>query len=326
MSNARTAGVAVVFLVAGLMAVSAVPGYADGDKGMAMLRAGYASLKAKKYDAAVKTFSEALTSGNLKSDETAKALYYRGVAYRKARKPAQAISDFSRALWLKSGLSPTEIKDAEAQRTAAYKEAGASPVVAGAPAAPAVASVKPRASSATKTAAAPRGWQTATRPTKSGGSSGGGQGTSASNPITNFFSNLFGGTTQSSASTGPTGGSHSPSTTGSVPAVSEWSSQTKSQPARVNRTKRTAHARKGHLTVQVAAMRNKSEADALVRKLGTRHGALLKGRNAAVVPKAYGNMGTLYQVRVGPFATASATRPFCRKMQSDGLDCLVQKN
>lgn len=329
MGSARTAGVAVVFLVAGLVAISAAPGYADDDKGMAMLRAGYASLKAQKYDAAIKTFSEALTAGKLKSDETAKALYYRGVAYRKARKPAQAISDFSRALWLKSGLTPTEAKDAEAQRTAAYKEAGASPAVAAAsPATSAATSAKPAASSASKAAPTPTGWQTATRSTKSVGASNGGQAAPAatSNPVTNFFSNLFGGTGQSSATATPTSASPSPPTTGSVPAVSEWSSQTTSQPAGGKPTRHTAQAKKGHLTVQVAALRNKSEADALVRKLGTRHAALLRGRDAAVVPKAFGNMGTLYQVRVGPFASASAVRPFCQKMQSEGLDCLVQKN
>ena len=78
--------------------------------------------------------------------------------------------------------------------------------------------------------------------------------------------------------------------------------------------------------MQVAAVRQKAEADAVVRKLEARHRALLAGRNPVIVPKSYGNMGTLYQVRVGPFATTASAQPFCKQMRSSGLDCLVQKN
>jgi hypothetical protein len=54
----------------------------------------------------------------------AKALYYRGTAYRKQGKPAQAISDLTTAVWLKGGLSDSDRAQATEQRQLAYSEAG----------------------------------------------------------------------------------------------------------------------------------------------------------------------------------------------------------
>ncbi len=54
----------------------------------------------------------------------AKALYYRGTAYRKQGKPAQAISDLTTAAWLKGGLSDSDRAQAMEQRQLAYSEAG----------------------------------------------------------------------------------------------------------------------------------------------------------------------------------------------------------
>jgi replicative DNA helicase len=54
----------------------------------------------------------------------AKALYYRGAAYRKTGKSAQAISDLTSAVWLKNGLSDADRAAAIEQRQAAYQEAG----------------------------------------------------------------------------------------------------------------------------------------------------------------------------------------------------------
>ena len=56
--------------------------------------------------------------------QMARALYHRGVAYRKANKPAQAISDLTSALWLKNGLQDADRQDAVKQRADAYREAG----------------------------------------------------------------------------------------------------------------------------------------------------------------------------------------------------------
>jgi hypothetical protein len=54
----------------------------------------------------------------------AKALYTRGIAYKKLSKPGLAISDLTSALWLKNGLIGKERETATAERSEAYKMAG----------------------------------------------------------------------------------------------------------------------------------------------------------------------------------------------------------
>jgi hypothetical protein len=54
----------------------------------------------------------------------AKALYTRGIAYKKLNKPGLAISDLTSALWLKNGLIGSERETATAERSEAYKMAG----------------------------------------------------------------------------------------------------------------------------------------------------------------------------------------------------------
>ncbi len=61
--------------------------------------------------------------GGLSSGLTARALYYRGLVYRKQGSPGHAISDLTRALDY-DGLSDQERSDAMEARSAAYQEAG----------------------------------------------------------------------------------------------------------------------------------------------------------------------------------------------------------
>jgi hypothetical protein len=61
--------------------------------------------------------------GGLSSSLTARALYYRGLVYRKQGSPGHAISDLTRALDY-DGLSDQERSDAMEARAAAYQEAG----------------------------------------------------------------------------------------------------------------------------------------------------------------------------------------------------------
>ena len=64
------------------------------------------------------------SGGNLPPAIMAKALLYRGIAYRQQKLPAQAIADLTSALWLKGGLGESDRADALRQRTSAYQEAG----------------------------------------------------------------------------------------------------------------------------------------------------------------------------------------------------------
>jgi len=86
--------------------------------------AGLKAFANGKYQPAVDLLSTALKGGGLASTEMAKALYTRGLAYKKQGKPGLAISDLTSALWLKNGLSAGDRTTAAAERSEAYKMAG----------------------------------------------------------------------------------------------------------------------------------------------------------------------------------------------------------
>lgn len=92
--------------------------------GVKSFEAGAKAFEAGKLEPAVQALTSALALGGLSSQQMAKALYYRGAAYRKQGKPAQAISDLTSSVWLKAGLSDADRAAAMDQRAAAYKEAG----------------------------------------------------------------------------------------------------------------------------------------------------------------------------------------------------------
>ena len=77
-----------------------------------------------RYQPAIDQLSNALKTGGLSSTEMAKALYTRGIAYKKQKQPGLAISDLTSALWLKNGLSAGDRSTATAERVEAYKMAG----------------------------------------------------------------------------------------------------------------------------------------------------------------------------------------------------------
>ncbi len=86
--------------------------------------AGLKAFANGKYQPAIDLLSTALKGGGLASTEMAKALYTRGVAYKKQSKPGLAISDLTSALWLKNGLNGSDRTAATAERSEAYKMAG----------------------------------------------------------------------------------------------------------------------------------------------------------------------------------------------------------
>jgi hypothetical protein len=100
-------------------AAKADPAIAQGEA-----EAGISALGQGRLDAAVASLTKALSAGSLPSSQTARVLYYRGVAHRRQNKPALAISDLTNALWIKSGLTEQQRADALQQRSGAYREAG----------------------------------------------------------------------------------------------------------------------------------------------------------------------------------------------------------
>jgi hypothetical protein len=86
------------------------------------LKNGAASLAAGKYDAAIRQLSATINSESASTDDAAKALYLRGIAYRKLGEPARAAADLGAAIWL--GLPEGDRVKALVNRGLAYKAAG----------------------------------------------------------------------------------------------------------------------------------------------------------------------------------------------------------
>ncbi len=96
------------------------------ETGKRAFEAGVKSHQAGKYQPAVDQISESLRLGGLAGAEMARALYIRGLSYKKLNKPGLAISDLTSALWLKNGLNDADRQSAVAERAEAYKLAGLS--------------------------------------------------------------------------------------------------------------------------------------------------------------------------------------------------------
>lgn len=97
---------------------------ADAKEGRKRIIDGVKAFEKQQYDKAIERFSAALRSGGLASQDMAKAMYFRGQAYEKSGKAAEAIADLTSAIWLKDGLSETERKTAETMRAKAYQSVG----------------------------------------------------------------------------------------------------------------------------------------------------------------------------------------------------------
>lgn len=103
---------------------SAEPGKKDPNVALKALDAGTKSYSAGKFDPAVQSLTAALANGGLPPQKMAQAYYYRGMAYKKQKKPAQALSDLTVAVWVNGGLSEADRAAAMDARNEVYREAG----------------------------------------------------------------------------------------------------------------------------------------------------------------------------------------------------------
>jgi hypothetical protein len=272
-----------------------------------------------KAEQATQTLTATLAGGNLPPAIMAKALYLRGIGYRKQNKPAQAISDLTSALWLKGGLAEDERADATKQRSAAYADAGLTET--GEPVAASPVAKERQAST--------KGWGTTTSSESSNNSAP---------PGGNWFKDWFGGFQANSSQS-----SSSPNVTGSVqkaeapapttPAASTkvgsaWSSKTEVQSEKtappVGRTSAPAAAKfEGRFRVQLATVRTEQEALALAQRAKRELAGAIAGREPEIDQAVVGNMGSFYRVRVGPFATMQETQVLCGQVKGTAFDCMT---
>src|SRR5215831_2292142 len=277
-------------------------------------------LEAGKSAEAAQALTRVLTGGGLPPAMMAKALLYRGIAYRQQKKPAQAIADLTSALWLKGGLGEADRGDALKQRTAAYQEAGLADSEGSI--APAVPNVTRGARTASAGGASP---EVAQSPPSSGG---------WSNP----FAGWFGGAnpapssprqpepppTTASIETPPQAHAAPRATSPSGTKTSAWTSQTDMPGGSVPARESPAAAKpEGRFRIQIGMLRTEAEAQALSARVKREHPEALRAREAEIHETVVGNMGSFYRVRVGPFASAQEGQAACAKLKGAGIDCLL---
>lgn len=123
----------------------------DPNVSLKALDAGTKAYSSGKFEPAVQSLTAALANGGLPPPKMAQAYYYRGMAYKKQKKPAQALSDLTVAVWVNGGLSEADRASAMSARNEVYREAGlgdSAPPIANAVAAPSPSTVAPAAPAA----------------------------------------------------------------------------------------------------------------------------------------------------------------------------------
>src|SRR5690606_18526533 len=207
--------------VPGAEAAKSKDGAANADH---LIKTGVDALRAGRVDLAVQELTAAITGGKISQSTLARALYYRGLAYRKQNKPAQAIADFTSALWIKNGLDAEQRADALLNRAAAYRDAGLTDQAE-------ADEQRVAASRQSRRAAAASPAETPSAPASS---SGGGLGS--------FFNALFGGgsaseqTTSAGFATSVSQPASHGGKSGRAPEVSAWSNNGGTASARAAET------------------------------------------------------------------------------------------
>jgi len=316
------------------------------DKGKAaalvqqIFEGGIKAYNAGKFEDAQRAFEAAIRTG-MPTHQMPRVLYYRGLTFRKLGKPGFAISDLTSALWLKGGLSEAERADAIKNRALAYHESGVSEVPPLPQSAYAEAPALPGRTPAPVATAA-------NTPPPSSAPAASAPASSSSGGIGGFFSSLFGGGSSSDSSDGaPTSTASISTSPAAETGSSGWGASTEviphtaaaqrrgpeigapfvtqvasvGEPTAVPPASVTGGA--GKIKLQVAAVRSRSEAEALAGLLVGRHGGQLGGRKPEVDETVIGSMGTFYRVRLGPFANEQEPGHLCNELRADGFDCLV---
>lgn len=328
-----------------------------------LAESGIAAVQTGKLDQGITQLSSALSGGGLASQDMARALYFRGAAYRKQSKPALAISDLTSALWLKNGLKDGDRQDAQAQRSAAYREAGLpDQTPAGATAAEprsiiAAAPTTPKAAGTTSSAAAPAAAASAPSispstsaltPTERRAAEVAGVRTespraAAAPPdaptaaaaasgggVGGFLGSLFGG---SSAAQKPVETASTPPP--SPPQSSSWSTTTndKSPAAAKSAGKAKAASAATPATAAPAAPGGKfllQVASARSRPEAEAVAQKLRqqlgadlGRHSTEISEASFGGTAYYRVKLGTFASSEEPRALCGKLRQQGFDCLI---
>ncbi len=289
------------------------------------LEAAQKSLDGGKFDLAVGQANTIMGQKGLEARAMARALVIRGVGFKKQGKPAQAMSDLQSALHLKNGLNDSERAAANQALAESYREAGLSvPAAIAAPtrtAAPVATNVQ-----TASTARAPE-----PKPPSSA-------------PGGNFFSSLFGGGgSPAPVPPKPQVAASVPVAAPPAPVVSEAppvKAASKTPPARATVAQAAqaavptsaptapqpvvaAPGAGGRFRLLLEGARSRQEAQSVLERVKKEHPSEIAGRGFEIEETAFGNMGTFYRVRIGPYGDGKEPAALCATLRSKGIDCRV---
>jgi hypothetical protein len=315
------------------------PAAKDPAAALAAYTAGVKSYQAGKFEPAILSLNSAINNGGLAANLMAKALYYRGAASQQSGKSGQAISDLTSALWFKTGLEDGERAEAAKFRSAAFRDAGLPETAVGGQSSSQAAPTE--TGTLTSGSVAPASGPNASGPKSTAPTSEPAQ---SSSGLGSVFGNLFGGSPSKAPAPAAPQPSPPPSqvaAASSEPEVLPWANRpaTQDAPAPADPaasapapkkaaakapTKPAAAkvAKAGDFRVQVAAVKTRDEASAIVSKLQTLGGAIA-ATPSAVDETTFGSMGKFFRVRLGPYASAAEAKAPCATLKASGLDCLV---
>jgi hypothetical protein len=293
---------------------------ADPSEIQKQIDAAQKSLDDGKLDAAITQINAVMAQKGLETKAIARALAVRGRAYQRQRKPAQAIADLQSALHLKDGLSESERAVATQARAEAYRDAGLAPpqAIPGSPRTAAPGS--PPASSPVRTGSNRAREAPAPAPPSSNG-------------IGDFLSGLFGSNGAKPPPSPPSAPPvvaapvvpppEPPPVTGALKAPAK-AAVVKPPPATVKPPPSPAKApTAGTIRLQLAGMRSQKEAQDLAERVRKEMGPALGGRAFDIAEAVYGNMGTFYHARFGPYGEQTEPAALCSALKAKKIDCQV---
>jgi hypothetical protein len=257
------------------------------------LRAGIRAYVTGDFKLALTLLGVAL-QGTLSSDQVARALFYRGLAYRKQGMPGRALSDLTRALQQPDGLSAAERSDAEENRIAASQEAGLPSVES--VVVPRVARDSVQESVAPLPISAPVPVESKLTVT----------GSVAPLVETQPIGLSWNDTVQVKLAELPP-----PTPVATVPVATVSAPEVPAGPPK-------------DFHLQIATVGSRSEAFALSVRLTSQYGSEF-GRRRLVVSEMQGeNQARAYRVRLGPYANAEEPQRVCDSLHAGGYECLVE--
>jgi cell division septation protein DedD len=87
--------------------------------------------------------------------------------------------------------------------------------------------------------------------------------------------------------------------------------------------KASAPSAAGPYRIMLAAVRSRSEAEAMAQAVRKDEAAALGSRSFEIIEETYGNMGRFYRVRIGMFGHPTEALAVCSTLRQKRIDCMM---